>query len=378
MIQDKNKLREVGLEPDKPKGHVRGIWALTLIFTFAVVVAGGTYFILWNNPWGEDALWRRPGKEKDQTNGWLTYSDDNLGISIKYPQSWEYYTFSKTNRTDNGWDSLTSFYGKETKSAVEVQKEHPDTEAAYDVALQLYKERDLKTVVTYLNSDCEIKDKKIENELGKELTCMDAKRDNENYYYYVVSKNNNTFVLTSYEPNKDTLDKMVGTFSFTRKATSSPNSPVDTSAWKSYSNTQYGFSLKYSPNSEISTSVRIDDGQEIWSVNFNDKTGGGEDKQYSFHYFDLNVIPNLGNLTANQWINKEFASPVELVQSLVRAEATVDGIRGEKVTSDFGDNGFKVVFVPHGTKMFAFYYGGEDPDLEGALAAFLGNFKFSG
>lgn len=56
MIQDKNKLSEVGLEPDKPKGHIRAIWALTLIFVFALIVGAGVYFILWCSPWGENVL----------------------------------------------------------------------------------------------------------------------------------------------------------------------------------------------------------------------------------------------------------------------------------------------------------------------------------
>src|SRR3990167_1867484 len=134
MIQNKNKLREVGLEPDKPTGYVRGIWALTLILAFALVVGSGIFYILWSSPWGESSYWYR-NSVNDETNDWQNYTNSAYDLSIKYPKDWGSREFSKDTGNEKDWRLAVSFYNPELKSAVEGLQ---DTSLIFDAALYVY------------------------------------------------------------------------------------------------------------------------------------------------------------------------------------------------------------------------------------------------
>ena len=103
MTQDKNKLSEVGLEPDKPKGHIRAVWAITLILAFAIVIGGGVYFILWYSPWGENVMVNKstttptpsssarlsgsPSSSSRSTTKYKTYTNSAYKFSFEYPEN---------------------------------------------------------------------------------------------------------------------------------------------------------------------------------------------------------------------------------------------------------------------------------------------------
>ncbi|TSC90642.1 MAG: hypothetical protein CEN92_431 [Candidatus Berkelbacteria bacterium Licking1014_96] len=93
MIQNRNKLSEVGLEPDKPKGHIRAVWALTLILAFAIVIGGGVYFILWCSPWGENV-----SVNKSTTTSTLSSSVSPSGSPINSPKL-SYQTYTESSRS---------------------------------------------------------------------------------------------------------------------------------------------------------------------------------------------------------------------------------------------------------------------------------------
>lgn len=126
MTQDREKLKEVGLEPDKPVGHIRAIWALTLILAFAIVVVGGIYFILWYSPWGENVLVNKstttptPSLSASSSgsptispkSGYQTYTENQRGsYSFEYPKDWQ---ILKSNPYDDDAERMELVYENES------------------------------------------------------------------------------------------------------------------------------------------------------------------------------------------------------------------------------------------------------------------------
>lgn len=248
MVQDKDKLKEVGLEPDKPAGHIRGIWALTLILAFAIVIVGGVYFILWYSPWGEDASWHRTGTT-NETKDWQTYTNLTYDFSIKYPKDWKYkeyvknfvgaafYEEAKTSQQSSAeWTSLTSIPG--------------------DIGLIINKtENTLKSDLARFASEqpkCVLEDKKIADKDGKLFNCpieTSGQGTTGTRRWYLVEDNNVVLELfTADESKKDTLDKMVGTLTF-GGATASPTATQSNVKYKTFSDKVHvDFSIEYPEN----------------------------------------------------------------------------------------------------------------------------------
>lgn len=177
-----------------------------------------------------------------------------------------------------------------------------------------------------------------------------------------------------------------GNVSFVIKPSESPSTSAsaspstsgtdETAGWKTYTDKEYGFSVKY-PQAATATvsSHEGASGDLQYYVFFVDKTGCGDDAQCSNIIFTTQVLENRQNYTGKQWVDANYSSPGELK---TRADVTVDGIKGEKITSDRGVDGYKLVFVqdPQGTLMYQFSWDGNDKNLEHIFDLFLGSFKF--
>lgn len=226
MVQDKEKLREVGLGPDKPTGHVRAIWALTLILAFVIVILGGIYFILWYSPWNNDAS--RNSFKSDETRNWQTYENKTYNLSIKYPQNWGYKEYAKNTGEKLDWNVFVSFYSADKSEAV---KSAVNSQIIYDVGLVIYQDKKIADDLVSAGGGCEKKDKKIAGLDGQEAKCFSELESKYLINYYVI-KDNNTYTLIAPEEKKDTLDKMLSTLNFS-SATATPTSTV-LSAYSTY------------------------------------------------------------------------------------------------------------------------------------------------
>lgn len=239
-MQDKDKLNEVGLEPDKPKGHVRAIWALTLICAFAIFIAGAIYFIFWYSPL-DNILGIPIVKVTDTTSNWNTYTNETYKVQVKYPNDFSYREFPKNTGNSKDWRLGVSFYGEDLKDTVESLT---DSSIVSDVTLFIY-QNDQKAQFSAggcsKESDVEIGGKS--GELDKCFNEMDSKY----YYDYVVVNDKKTYVLEGDEDNKDTLDKMIKTLEFAELSiTSGEEARIDTTNWNNtYGHSGYDISLKY-------------------------------------------------------------------------------------------------------------------------------------
>jgi hypothetical protein len=226
------------LEPDKPVGHIRAIWALTLILAFTIVIVGGVYFILWYSPWGEDASWHRTGKTAD-TSDWQTYTDWNYVVSFKYPKDWENKSFASNIKG-------VTFFNQSEKDDVNKAQWTSLTQYPGDIAYYVDPNASLEQTLAKFKTDnpnCEVADKKIANLDGKALQCP-LTGENKNIWYYLVGKTTTTFYLfTSKEDQKGTLDKMIDTFSFSQgtKTSTSPKSSVKTKTFTNQDLVKFSF-----------------------------------------------------------------------------------------------------------------------------------------
>ncbi|MBU2595305.1 hypothetical protein KJ713_00515 [Patescibacteria group bacterium] len=245
MTQDKDKLKEVGLEPDKPRGYIRGIWAITLILAFSLIVGGGVYFILWCSPWGETVSWHRQGTV-DETKDWQTYSNSTYDFLIKYPKDWQYAEFP-TSLASGSFISV-SFYDKDLSADIEKLKANPETELVYDVALTIL-EGDRKSEYSSESSCEKPSDTKIGGVSAELYKCRNQMVDKDSFNYVVVN-NNKTYSLAAFEENKETLDKMIKTVDFDKATTSSSPSPAI--QYQLYTNNTYKFSFDYPADTKLS------------------------------------------------------------------------------------------------------------------------------
>ncbi len=167
MVQDREKLREVGLKPDRPAGHIRAIWALTLILAFAIVIAGGIYFILWYSPWGETTSWYRQENAND-TKNWETFIDWNYIVSVKYPQDWSYKVFSVKSKDPNNHNAqlMVSFYEKDKAEQVKNSTAIEADSVPGDIFLLIDASINIDEILASLKG-CEVSDKTIAQKQGK-------------------------------------------------------------------------------------------------------------------------------------------------------------------------------------------------------------------
>lgn len=253
MVQDKEKLKEVGLSPDKPEGYIRGIWAVTIIVCFAVIIVGGVYFLLWCQPWSTGSNVLIPHKE---TADWNNYENKTYDFSIKYPQDWQYREF---NANFTG----VVFYSTEIKTEAQTQNWTTLFEFPGDVALNIEQKKTIEDVLSQFkseSSDCKIEDKKIAGEDGKILECPKTVLNKKvKAKWYLVENNNNVIELfTTDDEQKATLDKMSSTLKFGGVASPSP-SPRPSSNHSTYTEkTRGSFSFEYPKDWQIVKSKPYD------------------------------------------------------------------------------------------------------------------------
>lgn len=226
------KKATIGTPSELPKGHIRGIWAVTIIAALAMIVVGivSYWSILIMAQYQETGVGLNPRASTspstsasaspsasgtaDETANWQTYSNSTYNISIKYPTDWK-YTEETTNNQGLPNDTTVHFYEKSKAMSVE---EHINAGSIADLdQIQLFIDNGTtynQTLTYFKDYNCTTEEDKVISAInGKYFYC---KPDGANStYYYIVGKNNVTFYLmTTIAAKNNTLDKMIDTFKF--------------------------------------------------------------------------------------------------------------------------------------------------------------------
>lgn len=116
-----------GLGQEKPKGHIRGIWAITIIIVIAILVGGGVWYWYYKttvqdqtttntikispsaSPSASGSTSTLPSASgADETADWKTYTNSTYDFFFKYPSLWT--TREKVSPDD---DTLIYVYSNE-------------------------------------------------------------------------------------------------------------------------------------------------------------------------------------------------------------------------------------------------------------------------
>jgi hypothetical protein len=225
---------------DKAQCRQKGISTLIgilIIVVASVILFGGVfayqYFATKNNDQlqvqSQQQVTNQQTNNNQPTNqiaGWKTYTNTQYGFEIKYP---------------DGWDNKIGGQGKMGEFSLlslDINKNSSD--------FNLNRTPYVRLVVENENFRLGTRDWK-KFELGQI-------RGNISYsatvyeIVFVSSQGQNFYITTKNNPETDNITKQIlSTFKFT--------TPIDqTAGWKTYTNTQYGYEIKYPKDWSISTS----------------------------------------------------------------------------------------------------------------------------
>jgi hypothetical protein len=229
------KKATIGMPSELPKGHIRGIWAVTIIAALAMIVVGivSYWSILIMAQYQETGVGLNPrastsplasasaspsASVTDETANWQTYSNSTYNISIKYPTDWKYTeekTENQSNQTSVPTYTTVHFYEKSKATRIEESINAGGIEDLDAIQLLIVDGTNYNTTLTqFKNYNCTTEeDKVISGVDGKYFYCKPQGANST--YYYLVGKDNKTFYLdTTFATKKDTLDKMIDTFKF--------------------------------------------------------------------------------------------------------------------------------------------------------------------
>ncbi|MCX6811270.1 MAG: hypothetical protein NT039_01050 [Candidatus Berkelbacteria bacterium] len=220
------------MEPGKPGGQIRGIWAILIIVVAAMLVGGGVWYWFYkttvqdtgnlntvklsSSPSASASSSVSPStSSSSETANWQIYSNSIYKVSIKYPTDWK-YTEEKTDNQGSVPNYTTvHFYEKSKATSIENSINAGGIADLDEIQLLIIDGTSYNTTLTqFKNYNCTIEeDKVISGTSGKYFYCKPQGANST--YYYIAGKNNVTFDLrTTYTTKKDTLGKMIDTFKF--------------------------------------------------------------------------------------------------------------------------------------------------------------------
>ena len=198
--------------------------------------------------------------------------------------------------------------------------------------------------------------------------------DAPNHTEISLVKNNNLFSIDTNIRDADLLknvfDKILSTFKFIE--------PVDTSTWKTYTNTKYGFEFKYPEDWEIKESTWSDTSYVVEI----------EDKNHSFYIdiagtvtpgFTVRVLKDdFGGNIDNFIINEK----IDLSNVTEKKQTVVSGISGYSVKSETPPAAYDFIAIFYRGYVYQIMYGGSgykadlEQNLKNTFEVFLPTFKF--
>lgn len=335
-----------------------------------------------------------PSPTSNPTANWKTYINTKYGYSVKIPKDWKIDTQGGVDQSTfiaPYLDSPCNYDGGILCSTILVSA----TGAGTNSTAIISNKKDI-LLDNQSASSFEAYDPSYGNNLGRFQYVISVKHNGLDYgFVYEESKKNKTFKSTSDFEDKKTFDIIMSTFKFTDLTSSN-----DTSAWKTYTNPQFGYSFKYPSNATIKN-----------------------EDAYSFmtakNVKVISLIRNKNDLEkSNDWEkwyelqiyteeNPNNLSPKELIDNYLKPETTtqkrpghdlVSGAVNTKINESlkeykigeinglhaiFGfDYDYDVIVATKNNKIYTFLYYGDQGgkisgDAERTVNQILSSFKFN-
>lgn len=247
----------------------------------------------------------QPQVVTDETAGWKTYTDSVNGFSFKYAPDFTYKDLSKASYKDSNGDAIGGYHMAQfsnTSGKQFMSVNTPVREVGYEQCNSTKEEK-----IAIQNS----------NQFFTQISYDCGERDGAGKVYksYLIriiwnaiansagNKIENEMVLSSEDGKFQGLDQILSTFKFI-------SAPIadETAVWKTYTSSQYGFSIQH-PKDSLINDVDISGGRNI-----------------SFSVSQGTVMVEV--VTA-AWHNGVLTTPAncnDFDSSIVTSRATINGI----------------------------------------------------
>lgn len=289
---------------EQPKGSK---WRLILIVLLILLIFsfGGYYLILPKmginvlpTPTPTPTIIKLPTPTPDPTANWKTYTNNSLGIYFKYPQN---YILKQTSAEQ----TIFSIESSDKSSFQLLIYKNSNNLSLKDYESKNTGKSGMGPNVYYPNA----KLVKFENMEAyyeeKEISCFSKCGS------YVWTNKDNIYKLMGSIQNKpdqkQILDQILSTLKFLSPSpTSVQGQTLDTSNWKTYTNTENGFSLKYP--SDWNVKITNDHNTALFDVAFYATSDTGMSGGL-FNGAHVEIYSYNQRLTLSDYVNQQIVKP---------------------------------------------------------------------
>lgn len=326
---------------------------LSLFLLLGIIIFGlisGIYFLLAGKgllspqptPTPTQLLLTTPTTTSNINTGWKTYTNPKYFYSLKYPPDWEVKTILAN--PDPGAIRISNIN-------IRANQKIDLPEADVDIIVELNLSRKLPTQEWYLDREKNMPIVPINTKhifittIFRECPALRVDNDSlffskDEYMYhiswYVSGNYNQEFKNTS----EKIFNQILSTFTFLDQNQPIPTTQsLDTSNWKTYTNSEYKFTLKYPPE-WIGTEVNTEEVRFFKNLYLNNQSG-------TKTYISVTVKTNPNNQNLKEWL---------IAQNLISAnysedfhtqidETTIANIKGLKITTPV-NGGQETYYLP--------------------------------
>lgn len=225
----------------------RGYFFVSLCILFLIIIplliSGGISVWQYAGAQKQQTKSSEQQKTQDETANWRTYADTQYGFSFKYPTDWntsKQGVYTVLDSSDYSGEIITSPIGQKVTSGTRIFISPHENLKSFtpNQLVQDYVTQENRKQITVGGVQGIVLDTVVEGGINETVIAL--------------VKNNFTYMITRTYPesyknqNEKIFDQIISTFKFTDQ-----NQTTDTSNLKTYTNTQYGFEVKYPTDTRV-------------------------------------------------------------------------------------------------------------------------------